>query len=902
MADKEYELRGLLVGHKKGIRCISIIYTNLFDELKDTNLIFEYIISADCSGTIYVWKKFENIKGIEGVNEILNEEKDECNELLYNDNFKLYKKIEIHEKIVYSLCYSKYIGIKELQKIADRKEEEKYNKIEDHLHIYSGGNDKNIYLSTLNGFIVLVLQGHKNSVCSIVEKSKDILISGDWNGQVFIWKVEMNISNNNCSFHNDENKNDSNKDIDNNNFILNGEHKKDDIIKKKNKTENSLHSNKYTYSILKIIDNHKHAVYINYINDFILTLSQDNILKMWDIKGNKINEIKDIHKDSVRDIILFNNNKNVITFSNDENIHIYDMNFVLLKQYKGHSGFIFYVCVNEYEKIMISCGDDKTIKFWCIQDIYEYMDRSINNNQSLDDTLSLLKNNTNHNYNCIQTIYLTDTLWNVKLLSNLDVVSASNDSYIRIYTNKKNKQLSPNIIQMIENKYAKKEEILNDKNENQYVNDISNIKNVVGKEGDIKIFKNENKYEAYKYENNQWVLIGDVINDVNTNKKFYIGDDLFEQGYYDELFSIDVGFDQIKILPYNKNDNIHLIAEKFCKREHISISHIKSIVDFINQNLNQNNNTSLQNNKNNYDHYDNYDNLIKKKKNFNTILNVITIQQAALDKILDKIKEFNLILSQQNNTYKLNNDEINSISNIIKTYKTNIKTSYLFNTTDINVTTKLFNWSSDYIFPIIDLFRILVLNKNCDFLYNNKYSINAFKLVYDCISYYINNYNNQNNTNKLDSLLLCSLRFYLNMFYLSTPRYFMFKKYNFVLKQISQIQSKNNNIILLLFRIFFNYIITLNEHNDKELRKILFEQIHNFSKIIQDPDTLYTYSLCFHTSSEIYNKQTHEFINKYSVIDFIQNKYDELKKQQNESNEKTFKNISLILEDLKNIL
>lgn len=130
----------------------------------------------------------------------------------------------------------------------------------------------------------------------------------------------------------------------------------------------------------------------------------------------------------------------------------------------------------------------------------------------------------------------------------------------------------------------------------------------------------------------------------------------------------------------------------------------------------------------------------------------------------------------------------------------------------------------------------------------------------------------------------------------------MFKKYNFVLKQINQIQSKNNNIILLLFRIFFNYIITLNENNDKELRKILFEQIHNFSKFISDPDTLYTYSLCFHTSSEIYTKQTYEFINKYNVIDFVQNKSNELKNQQNESNEKTFKNISLILEDLKNIL
>ncbi|CRH00725.1 polyubiquitin binding protein, putative [Plasmodium relictum] len=854
MEDNEYELGGILIGHDKGIRSLCVISSNLFDELKDYDLKFQYIVSADCNGTIIVWKEGEyeemnkkekNIKNnINNLREIecSNDEKkqnENNNDYLYNYNFILYKKIEIHEKFIYSLCYSKYMGISELKNCKKN--------IENHLYIYSGGNDRNIYLFNLNGFIELVLQGHKNSICSIVEKNENILLSGDWNGEVFIWRIEKNEK--------EKNNNDLSNEIN---------------------EKSRISGDKYSYSILKILNNHKHAVYVNYLNDLILTISQNNILNIWNSKGEKTDEIKNIHNDSVRDIILFNENKNVITFSNDENIHIYDINFNLIKIYKGHKGFIFYVCVNEKEKIMISCGDDKSIKIWCIKDIYELM-KTYN-------VANLRKNNLiNENFNCLQTIYLTDTLWNIKLLSNGDFACACNDSSVRIYTNKKEKKLKKEIIEIFEKQYGKKNNI-NDEN----VNGIENINNIIGKEGEIKIFKNKEKYEAYKYENSQWVLIGDVVDDTKSEKKFYIGDTLFKHGYYDEIFSIDTGYGSIKQLPYNKDDNILLIAEKFCKREGISVSHVKSIVDFINQN------SPVKNNRENYEIENE-----NKKKNFKTILNVFTVQKSSLDRILQKIKEFNLLLSDDDK-YKLNNEDINSLTNIINIYIKDIKNMYKFNTADINLIIKLFEWSPFYIFPVIDLFRVLVLNKNCDFLFNNKYSFNAFKLVYDCISFYIKNSENlkENDDNKLDSLLLCCLRFYLNMFNLSTPRYYMYKKYNFILKQFSEIKSNNANINILFIKIFFNYIIVLNENNDNELRKMLFEIIHSFRNRTDDMEFIYIYSLCFHTSYNSYIKQTEEIIKKCDTINFIKNKLNSLISQKNEQNERFFKNVKLILDDL----
>ncbi|SCN61528.1 polyubiquitin binding protein, putative [Plasmodium chabaudi adami] len=845
--DKEYELRGILKGHCKGVRCLCVINNKTIEELNKFEINFEYIVSADLNGIIIVWKKEAKCN-----DKVPNDDQ-------YNDNFILYKKIEVHEKFIYALCYSKYVGISELKNNSNES-------IEDNLHFYSGGNDKNIYLLNLNGLIELVLQGHTNSICSIVEKDENILLSADWNGEVFVWKIEKsNPDNIGTSMINDGNAGISPQNI------------------------NSLSSNKYTYTILKVLKNHKHATYITCFNDIFFTISQNNIVNMWNKEGEKIDEIKNIHSDTVRDIILFNDNKNIITFSNDENIHIYDSNFNLIKIYMGHTGFVFYVCVNEKDKLMYSCSDDKTIKIWSIEDVYKLMENydinNIKNNPLMNNNNS--SNKKNDNFGCLQTIHLKNTLWNIKLLHNDDIVSACNDNYIRIFTNKKEHKLNKEIAEGIENELNKN----NDKDNlhsNKDINSVENMKNIIGKIGEIKIFKNQNKYEAYKYETNGWVLIGDVVDDANSSKKFYIGDNLFQQGYYDEIFSIDTGYGDIKQLPYNINDNINLIAEKFCKRESISITHIKSIVDFINQNCsNLNKNNSNQN-----------INMINEDtKKFVTVLNVFTIQAASLDKILQKIKEFNVnIPANEQNSYKLSDNELNSLTNITNIYKKSIKNDYIFNTADINLITKLCNWQPVHIFPVIDLFRVLILNKHSDILFNNKYSFNAFKLVYDCILYYFQNKNDKDKN--LDPLLVCCLRFYLNMFNLSTPRYYMFKKCNLILKQFANFKSNNLNINTLLIKIFFNFVISLNENNDNEIRKTLFQSIHEFRENINEIELLYTYSLCFHTSYSTYQKQTQDIIQKYDIKQFIKDKLKSLTTQKNEQNEKLFKNVNLILNDL----
>ncbi|CAA9988908.1 polyubiquitin binding protein, putative [Plasmodium knowlesi strain H] len=884
MEDTEYKLRGVLAGHSKGVRCMCIINNTQLDELEKCQLTFDYIISADMTGTIMVWKKKTG-------EEILTDEILPPDESPYNDvetfpshlsdNYQLYRKIEIHERFVYALTHSKYVGISELKKCT--------HNVEDHLYVYSGGSDKGVYLFNLNGYIELMLQGHKNSVSSIVEYSENILLSADWNGEVIMWQI-VKIG--------DE--------------FVKGKHLENSIPSSENanKEKNTLCGNKYTYSIVKILNNHKYATYVNCLNEFILTISQNNIINVWNSQGEKTDEVKNIHSDSVRDIVLFNGNKNAITFSNDETINIYDSNFNLLKMYKGHQGFIFCVCVNEKEQIMYSCGDDKSIKVWCIKDIYELMKKYDTEGGAILNKLPLMTQGRDNS--CLQTIYLTDTLWSVKVLSNGDLACACNDSYIRVYTKKRNHMLTEEAAKEVlelcnkrnkkENPNGENSNSTGGENDPKNIISVENIKSVVGKEGEVKIFKNKKKYEAYKYENNEWVLIGEVVDDSTSQKKFYIGDNLFQQGYYDEIISIDTGYGNIKLLPYNASDNVHVIAEMFCKREGLSASQIKPIVDFINQNYASKGGTSTSSiNTTNSSFGTHNGSTPYGAKKFNTVLNVFTVEKSALDKIFQKIQEFNsLQASEEEQKCKLSNEQINSLSNIINLYKKNIKNLYNFNTGDINLIMKLFNWSPSYIFPVIDLLRVLVLNKNCDFLYNNKYAFNAFKLVYDCVAYYISNWSmlKENEENKLDSLLLCCLRFYLNMFNLSTPRFYMYKKFNFVAKQLAEVKSTNFNINTLCLKIFFNYVITLNENNDQAMRKSVFEVLHSIEHKINDIELLYTFSLCFHTSHEMNTKETNEIVKKYGSLDFMKNKLDSLLPHKNEQNEKVFKNVGSILEDL----
>lgn len=96
--------------------------------------------------------------------------------------------------------------------------------------------------------------------------------------------------------------------------------------------------------------------------------------------------------------------------------------------------------------------------------------------------------------------------------------------------------------------------------------------------------------EAYIWQNNGWVKMGDVITEagpsgnVASEAKYYQGDKYFEAGNYDYIFDVDDESGMPKCIPFNDGANPMEAAEKYCKREGLTKGYIEQIRKFLIQN------------------------------------------------------------------------------------------------------------------------------------------------------------------------------------------------------------------------------------------------------------------------------------------------------------------------------
>lgn len=85
---------------------------------------------------------------------------------------------------------------------------------------------------------------------------------------------------------------------------------------------------------------------------------------------------------------------------------------------------------------------------------------------------------------------------------------------------------------------------------------------------------------GWNLANAKWDLLGEVMNDPNTQPgdsvgtaqtKQYGGDNLFEAGEYDHIFDVELGDGIMRKLPFNNGANRDEAASKFCHREGLSL-------------------------------------------------------------------------------------------------------------------------------------------------------------------------------------------------------------------------------------------------------------------------------------------------------------------------------------------
>lgn len=409
-------------------------------------------------------------------------------------------------------------------------------------------------------------------------------------------------------------------------------------------------------------DKHTHGVCVRNTQFGILTGSQNGKLNFWSKSGEFIRSIQ-AHNEMLRQI-SFIDNVGIVTCSNDMSIKHFTTDGRLVNTYQGHQGFVF-CCKVLGNGDIISGSDDKTVKIW-------------NNGAALD------------------SIMHPNSVWDVAINYDDDIITAGADCYIRVFTkdrsriadiaeiedyNKKCTEVAPNEMAM-------------DVDKMPTVEDISETKGQ--KEGDVKVFNNFGVPEAYVWhmEGEYWERMGEVVGQGSSAKnptgKYYDGDQLFKAGEYDYVFDVELGDGVMRKMPFSNHENPLECAERFCAREQLNKEYVQEIVKFI-----------MANAQPAYSQTPVAPVGRHVSNKYFPQQTPIYFDTFKIEPIITKIKEFN---NSQQVAHQLNEAELRELDRIalaladIKKYKT---TSLTYK--DHELLTKLMSWPREFIFPCYDL-------------------------------------------------------------------------------------------------------------------------------------------------------------------------------------------------------
>uniref|UniRef100_V9KFS5 Phospholipase A-2-activating protein n=1 Tax=Callorhinchus milii TaxID=7868 RepID=V9KFS5_CALMI len=174
--------------------------------------------------------------------------------------------------------------------------------------IVTGGNDNNICVFTLDSQTPLyILEGHKNTVCSLSSGKFGTLLSGSWDTTSKVWL------NDKC---------------------------------------------------LMTLQGHTAAVWAVRIlpeQGFMLTGSADKTIKLW--KAGRCERTYTGHKDCVRGLAILNDLE-FLSCSNDATIRRWEISGECSQVYYGHTNYIYSISVFPNGEDFVSTGEDRSLRIW----------------------------------------------------------------------------------------------------------------------------------------------------------------------------------------------------------------------------------------------------------------------------------------------------------------------------------------------------------------------------------------------------------------------------------------------------------------------------------------------------------------------------------------------------------
>lgn len=564
------------------------------------------------------------------------------------------------------------------------------------------------------------------------------------------------------------------------------------------------------------------------------TGSADKNIFIWNSRGEKLVVLKG-HTDCIRAVVGLEDGS-LLSASNDASIRHWSDTYDCLREFPGHSNYIYTIALNPaLGDVFVTGSEDNTIRLWSVS------------KGALGEALSLP----------------AQSIWGVTCMENGDIITGSSDAMVRVFSRDPARIAEDEFVKAYEAAVATRKAEQSMELGGVKVTDLPGPESLLQEgteEGQTRLVRQPNgKILCYQWTKGNWECVGDVMGAAGGTQETS-GKSLYEGIEYDFVFNVDIedGAPPLK-LPFNRTEDPWLAAQKFIHKNDLPQVYLEQVANFIITNANlttlpaatelsnymdpftgggryvpssngsngaesnvnvnfreRSNNTGVVNvdpftGGSSYSSGGKQDFIVKKHIPSTIYLSFDTCDSS---KVLIKLKEFNSQLPE--NVIKVSENELEKVISLISSQNDP-------NDESIESLKKIMQWPNEKLFPVLDVIRLAV--RNAEFCSK----IGSFELLEFISQRIVTNAANQ----------LMSIRALCNLMLHKTGRDLIDIKLNDIMTPIGTIRQGTANLQNAIATFYLNQSIVQKEMPSDDLSRMLCIEIAQFLEWTNDPESTF---------------------------------------------------------------